>query len=290
MAANSLIRRLIKRVVFPLLPQAGYAYLQSLALARDIRSGAYSEPELDLLSLAVREGETVLDVGANFGLYTYHLSRAVGPSGKVYAFEPVPFTNATLRKVVSRLGVRNAEIVPKGCSDRTARVTFRLPLQASGALSAGQAHIGQRDDDRAGKEAQVRWGKTVDVECEVVALDEALPELHDLSLLKCDIEGAELLAFRGAERMISRHHPTVICEINPWFLEGFGIGLGELVDFFSDRGYGLYFYDHREKSLAPIVDLKEVIEDNYVFIHKERLERFGALLQAAGPATSGMNS
>src|SRR5206468_2011173 len=145
------------------LPQAGYSYLQGLSMARDIRTGAYSEPELDLLPLAARPGDTVVDMGANFGLYTYHLSRAVGPSGRVYAFEPVPYTNATLRRVAARLGVRNAEIASKGCSDRGGRVTFSLPLQASGAISAGQAHIGSRDDDRAAKESQVRWQGTREV-------------------------------------------------------------------------------------------------------------------------------
>jgi FkbM family methyltransferase len=292
MAANSPLRRIIKRVLAPFLPQGSYSYLHSLSMARDIRSGTFSEPELDLIPFAVRAGETVVDVGANFGLYTYHLSRAVGPSGKVYAFEPIPYTSATLRRVVRRLGIGNAEIVAKGCSERAGRVTFRLPLAASGAVSAGQAHIGRRDDERAGWESQVRWEKTVNVDCEVVSLDDVLPDVPEISLIKCDIEGAELLAFRGAERTFARHKPTVICEINPWFLEGFGIGLGELIGFFTDRGYGLYRYDDRGRSLRPVDDPATVDEDNYVFIHAERLERFRGLLpsadRAAGTA-SGRN-
>ena len=68
---------------------------------------------------------------------------------------------ATLRRVAARLGVRNAEIASKGCSDRGGRVTFSLPLQASGAISAGQAHIGSRDDDRAGTTVQRAAGHAV---------------------------------------------------------------------------------------------------------------------------------
>ncbi len=282
MAANSPVRRVLKRVLFSLLPQAGYSFLQSLSMAHDIRTGAYTEPEIDLLPLAVRPGETVVDMGANFGLYTYHLSRAVGPTGRVYAFEPVPYTNATLRRVAARLGVRNAEIASMGCSDRGGKVAFNLPLQASGALSAGQAHIGARNDDRAGKETQVRWQGSREVVCEVVALDDVLPDVAELSLIKCDIEGAELLAFRGAEQTITGHHPTVICEINPWFLDGFGFRLEDLAGFFTGKGYALYRYDdHQGRSLRPVTDLAEVDEDNYVFIHPDRLERFRSLLQAA---------
>jgi FkbM family methyltransferase len=287
MAANSPARRLIKRVLYPLVPQSVYSYAQSLALAQDIRTGAYSEPELDLIPLAVRPGETAVDVGANFGLYTYHLSRALGPEGKVYAFEPVPFTCATLRWVARRLGVRNAEIVPKGCSDRGGDVTFSVPIQASGAFSTGQAHIGLRDDDRPGKETQVRWRATRDVVCGVVALDDVVPAGAEVSLIKCDIEGAELPAFRGARRTIAGHLPTVICEINPWFLDGFGIPLGDLTGFFAAAGYSLYSYDGRDRSLRPVPDDRQILEGNYVFIHQRRLGRFltlfGPVVTEAGP-------
>jgi len=99
MGANSLARRLLKKVLFPFLDKRGYQLIQCVAKAWDIRTGSWSEPELDLIPFAVQKGESVLDIGANYGLYTYHLSRAVGPSGRVYAFEPVPFTTATLRLV-----------------------------------------------------------------------------------------------------------------------------------------------------------------------------------------------
>jgi FkbM family methyltransferase len=277
MGANSAARRLVKKALHPLLNEHTYVYFQALAKAWDIRGGKWTEPELELLPYAVRAGETALDVGANFGLYSYHLSRLGGV--RIYAFEPVPFTFRTLSVVARLLRFRGVELIEKGCSDRAARVTFTVPVQASGAVAAGQAYIGGRDDERAGRERQVRWAATRDVTAEVVALDEFLPEVGRLSLVKCDIEGAELLAFRGAERMIGRHLPTVICEINPWFLEGFKIKLEELLDFFRERGYGLYHYRHEEgrgrlREVAPA----EVEEDNYVFIHPSRLERFAALL------------
>jgi hypothetical protein len=117
------------------------------------------------------------------------------------------------------------------------------------------------------------------VVAEVVALDEFLPRVESLSLIKCDIEGAELLCFRGAERLIGEHRPTVICEINPWFLEGFGINLEELLGFFDVRGYKLYRYveDGPARRLREVA-AAEVEEDNYVFIHPSRLERFTGLL------------
>src|SRR6476469_1137711 len=97
MAANSLPRRVIKKLLAPVLGERSYAVFQALAMGWDIRSGSWTEPELELIPLAVRPGDTVLDIGANFGLYAYHMGRAVGPSGKVYCFEPIPFTATTFR-------------------------------------------------------------------------------------------------------------------------------------------------------------------------------------------------
>jgi FkbM family methyltransferase len=277
MGANSAARRLVKKALYPVLNEHTYRYFQALAKAWDIRQGKWSEPELELLAYAVRPGETALDVGANFGLYSYHLSRIGGV--RVYAFEPVPFTFRTLSIVARLLRFRGVELIEKGCSDHGGEITFTIPVQASGAVAAGQAYIGGRDDEREGREGQVRWTGTRDVTAEVVALDEFLPRVERLSLVKCDIEGAELLAFRGAERMLGKHLPTIICEINPWFLEGFGIRLEELLGFFSERGYQLYHYRNeggrgRLREVAPL----EVVEDNYVFIHPSRLERFASLV------------
>jgi FkbM family methyltransferase len=279
MPANSAARRLLKQALFPILNGRAYQYVQGASKAWDTRAGNWSEPELDLIPFAVRKGDTVLDLGANFGMYAYHLSRAVGPTGRVYAFEPVPSTFSALRVATRLLRLRNVELIEKGCSETNGEITFTVPLQSSGALSAGQAYIGGRNDERAGKEGQVRWQGTQDVVCQVVALDDYLPPVEELSLIKCDIEGAELFAFRGAAQLIKKHRPSIICEINPWFLEGFGLELDDLTRFFLDQDYNLYHYrvNNCHRQLRP-VRLEDIIEDNYVFIHPSRLKRFDGLL------------
>jgi FkbM family methyltransferase len=279
MGANSLPRRLVKFALRPLLTDTTYQYVQMAAKAWDIRSEAWTEPELDLVPLCVRPGEAAIDIGANFGMYSYHLSRAVGPTGRVFAFEPIPFTHQTLRKVVRLLGLQNVTVVPKGCSDKDGQISFEVPLAESGALSTGVAYARGRNDDRAGKEMQVRWEKTHTVTGEVVALDDYLPDLPVVSLLKCDIEGAEPLAFLGARKLLERHHPIIICEINPWYLEGFGFGLDkDLLEPLFRLGYRLYFYDHARRVLIPKTP-EQVVEDNYVFVHPSRRDRLSTLLR-----------
>ena len=280
MAAHSLPRRFLKRVLFPLVGKQTYQLVQSLAKAVDIRTGSWSEPELDLVPHAVREGETVFDIGANYGLYSYHLARAVGGTGRVYAFEPIPFVNETFRRVARILRFQNVELIPKGCSDRTGRVPFTLPLQVSGAISGGLAHIGQRNNERNGRATHFPYEKTEWVWCDVIALDDLFPDVANLSFIKCDIEGAELLAFRGAFKLIQRCVPIVLCEINPWFLEGFGIQLQELLDFFFEKGYKVYRYQvHGSDRQLLEMSAQDIVEDNYLFIHPSRRDRFSSILR-----------
>ena len=276
MAFDSPVRRAAKRVLAPLLTEGVYRRVQSVSMARDIRSGALTEPELALVQPGVRAGEVVLDLGANYGMWTYPLDRAVGASGRVYAFEPIPFTVQALRDVARLLRLRNTEIVPKGVGQHAGTLAFTVPLQDSGAISAGQAHAAARDDARDGAEQHVRWSRTSQVEVEVVRLDDVIPTAADVSFVKADIEGAELSAFRGATAIIERCHPSVVCEINPWFLEGFGLTVDDLLGFFAQRGYELYRIAGGR--LVAVGGPAEVDEDNYLFVHPDRRARFATLI------------
>jgi FkbM family methyltransferase len=181
-----------------------------------------------------------------------------------------------LRDVGRLLRLGHTEIVAKGVGETPGTLAFTVPLQDSGAISAGQAHAATRDDARDGAEQHVRWRRTSEVEVEVVRLDDVVPQSADVSFIKADIEGAELSAFRGATQIIERSHPTVVCEINPWFLEGFGLTLDDLLAFFTQRGYALY--RHVDRRLVAVAQTSEVDEDNYVFVHPERRERFAELI------------
>lgn len=290
MAGNSFPRRIAKRILAPVLTEGTYSVLQAVAMGWDIRRGAWYEAELELLPLALRSGETAVDIGANFGLYAYYLSKAVGPSGKVWSFEPIPFTARTFGLVQRALGFRdNVELVAKGCGERTERVTFTVPVMATGAISAGLVHMG-RNDDRDGKKKYANYA-TKKVECEVVALDDFLASEKDVAFVKCDIEGADLFAMRGARKLLERHHPTVVIEITPWYLEGFGISVSDVTGFFESLGYRCYRYDNgspvgsykkhasdpSRRRLVP-TRAEDIYEDNWVFVHPAREERFQALL------------
>jgi FkbM family methyltransferase len=265
-------------VLAPLLNERAYRLIQAVSIARDIRAETFTEPELGIGLAALRPDDVAIDLGANYGMYAIPMARRVGPGGRIYAFEPVPFTADTLRTVRSLLRAGNVDIREKACGQEHGTITFSVPLQASGAISAGQAHAAGRNDRRPGRDQHVRWERSRDVTCEVVALDEELEGVGETALIKADIEGMELFAFRGARRIIERDLPVVISEINPWFLDGFEIALDELVGFFTSLGYDFYKCDDASGRLYPVGALEDVVEDNYVFVHPRRADRLAALI------------
>lgn len=277
MAANSVPRRVAKRLLAPLLTEGTYSLFQAVAMGWDIKNGSWWEPEIELIDRVVREGDTAIDIGANYGLWAYYLSRGVGRTGKVYSFEPIPFTARTLRLIGRALRfLDNVEIVNKGCGEKAGRIEFTVPVQEGGAISAGLVHMVGRKDARPGKEVFADFEKTKNVECDVVALDGYLPNIERLTLLKCDIEGADLFAMRGARGLLEKHKPVVIIEITPWFLEGFGISVGDVYAFFEGLGYACYHYEDSGR-LVPAASA-DIVEDNWVFVHPANASRLQAIL------------
>jgi len=267
----------VKKLLAPVLTEGTYSLFQALAMGWDIKRGSWWEPELELIDRVVREGDSVIDIGANYGLWAYHASRAVGPRGRVYCFEPIPFTAKTFRLIGKGLGfLHNVEIVNKGCGEASGRIQFTVPVQDGVAISAGLVHMIGRNDDRPGRQVHAAFEKTRNIECEVVSLDEFLPDLERVSLLKCDIEGADLYAMRGARRTLEKHKPVVIIEITPWFLEGFGLSVADIYGFFADLGYRCYRYDDGGRLIPSTAE--EIVEDNWVFVHPENTKRLLGIL------------
>src|SRR5919112_1930622 len=66
--------------------------------ALEARRGRWEPRTLARFAELVRPGDTVLDVGAHFGIYTLLASELVGPSGRVVAFEPDPVSRSQLEK------------------------------------------------------------------------------------------------------------------------------------------------------------------------------------------------
>lgn len=150
----------------------------------------------------LRPGQTFYDLGANVGFFTLLGARRVGPSGRVYAFEPLPEAAAQLRANVARNGFAHVEVVEAAASDRAGTATLLVGAASQVAKLEGAP-------GPLGVPAR-------SVQVPVVALD-ALVESGAIAppdFVKIDVEGAETAALRGMEQTLRRHRPGVLCELH----------------------------------------------------------------------------
>lgn len=135
----------------------------------------------------VREGDVVYDIGANFGLYTLLLSKLVGKSGQVFAFEPAPRVVCGLRAHLELNKIQNVTVIQKAIAGREGEMQFR---------SGTHACVGHLDEEG-------------DLTVRTVTIDLVANELPPPSAIKMDIEGAEVDALRAASQCFRLHRPRL---------------------------------------------------------------------------------
>ena len=225
-------RSLGRSALARLTPQPFYVFVNGLIAARDIASRRRWAPEIEHLPLFVKPGDTVADIGAGHGLFTYHLSHLVGASGHVHAFEPIPLNLQILRHTIKRHGLGNVTVHAAGCGENKQRAQFGVPLE-NGIPSMGGSRQG---------------GGGISFDCDIVRLDDVLA--GPVHFLKIDVEGAELFALRGAARILRSFHPAILFEAGSHTAH-FGYEQQCVFDYLSALGYRFLSGGFSGKPLEP---------------------------------------
>lgn len=172
-----LAAELIGAVPVPVLAGPNRGRWWSLASAgRGFVAGRFESDRVETILALLRPGDVVWDIGAHKGYLTLAMARAVGPDGRVVAFEPSSQNLPYLRRHVGWNRVRNVEIVPAALSDEAGEARF------GGTGSTITFRLGQGDE-------------TVRVRTIGDVLAEGRPPP---TVLKLDVEGAEARVLEGA--------------------------------------------------------------------------------------------
>lgn len=276
-SVQSPLRSFIKPILFKILGRRGYKLAQYYGKKRDIEKRLVEEIEMELLPEIVHKDDEVLDIGANFAYYTERLAR-LAPEGKVYAFEPIPFTHSVAAMLVKKFGLKNVELYDKGVGQKTETMRFSVPKQKIGAISAGQAHMGNRNNDMIKGTEYYIPGTEEEFDCKVVDIDSfLLPSLQKLTFVKIDIEGAEYFALKGMEKTLQRFKPVILIEIIPVFLKSFSIDGAFFQEYIEKNlGYSIFIYDDKIKKLQATNSI--AIDRNYILIHANKVSDYKNLI------------
>jgi FkbM family methyltransferase len=150
------------------------------------------------------EGSVCVDVGANVGYFSILMSQIVGKQGQTIAFEPMPETVEVLRENIEVNHLENVIVVAAAASDESGSV--EILSDATDRATKTASMVGYHVEGPA--------QKTI-VRC--IRLDDYFDGSMRLpSLIKIDVEGAELMALKGAREIIARANPVLIIEIHGW--------------------------------------------------------------------------
>lgn len=192
--------------------------------------------EMSFIRRYLRPGDRFIDGGANAGLYTLLTASLVEPAGHVDSFDASPPTAARLQENVDRNGL-SSFVTVHACalSDQEGgTVTFTI-----GRAASSGDRIARADD--ADLETATVPTTTLD----------SLPNVA-YAMAALDVEGAEPLALKGAQRLLNDNNPPVWqLELVDKFVRRFGYSAEDVVAMFVDAGYVLASYDPYTNELAP---------------------------------------
>ena len=176
----------------------------------------HAEPALfGFLKRTIRPGDVILDVGAFVGLYAVLAARWSGPRGRVVAFEPTPSSAAVARRhfAFNELESGRVQLVEAAVSDRATRAT----------LHQYDAHAMPYVNSLAAAVDTDARPATVDVA--VVTIDDVCRELKIApTIIRMDVQGAEIHALRGARETIrSARGLSLVVEMHPQCWPAFGV-------------------------------------------------------------------
>jgi FkbM family methyltransferase len=194
---------------------------------------------LRLAAEVVRRGDTVWDIGANLGLFSFAAAVMAGPEGRVLAVEPDTDLVGLLRRSAARAagpagaaGLAPVEILPAAISDDVSVARFHIARR-----NRATSHLAGFGSAMAGGVRSTRLVPTV-------TLDWLAARFRAPDVVKIDVEGAELAVLAGGSRVLS-DSPAVICEVS-------GHNAAAASSALAGHGYTLYDGDQAPGERVPV--------------------------------------
>eukprot|EP00746_Dinoflagellata_sp_MGD_P002613 gnl/MRDRNA2_/MRDRNA2_105115_c0_seq1.p1 gnl/MRDRNA2_/MRDRNA2_105115_c0~~gnl/MRDRNA2_/MRDRNA2_105115_c0_seq1.p1 ORF type:complete len:844 (+),score=182.10 gnl/MRDRNA2_/MRDRNA2_105115_c0_seq1:36-2534(+) len=178
--------------------------------------GEWGERKVHMLQRIVKAGHVVVDIGAHVGTLTVPLSKLVGPTGQVTAFEPFYPSFQTLAANIGLNSILNVEVRQAVVSDRFGKLYVNRDNLAFGmhdffnfgSMGFDTFRIYNASDD-------VERPSSLWDEYQVLPLDHM--SVSRLDFIKVDAETMEINVLEGAHRIIKKFKPVIFIEYrNPW--------------------------------------------------------------------------
>jgi FkbM family methyltransferase len=197
----------------------------------------------------IQKGDVVLDIGGNLGYYTKLFAKWVGDTGHVYAVEPVSLFADTIKWGTKNFS--NITIYNFALGEEEKDITLSTPGNF-GYLRTGLASVDTGDKQFAESEFTFK--------AKMKRASHLFKEIPKIDFIKMDIEGYEYIVLPEMKDILVKHKPLL--QVETWGEQKFTVE-----NFLAELGYEIY--DLEEGVLKPVAEIKNWIQGDLIFIHKD---------------------
>lgn len=190
----------------------------------------------------------VLDIGANIGITTVPLAKAL-PNASVFSYEPMPHNAKALRRVVQASKLKNVSVFETALDEREGELKMVLPV-INGVKMQGLSHVYEEGNS-------TDWNKGDLFTVPVKQLDR-LPNLQaaTITAIKIDVENFEYNVLKGGQQLLAKNKPLIYTEL--WENEK----KQQCIDYLQGLGYQTKVFEGNQ--LVPYTG--QANEVNYFFV------------------------
>jgi FkbM family methyltransferase len=216
---------------------------RSLVTSVLIAEGDWFEKEMEFWRNSIKPGMTVIDVGANVGVYTFSAAQRVGLEGRVLAVEPFSGCIRCLQETCRVNQLSSVKVCAGAASNRIG--TAKLTLHAASELN-------EIVDSDTGEPRD--FGTFEEVKC--FSLDSLIEQenITQVDFLKIDAEDHEIKVLEGSTQILSKFSPIILYEN----IAGSKSSNISVADFVKKRGYQLFRYQPYLQQLLPITSTEDL--------------------------------
>ncbi len=263
-------KRFIKRyIIKPVFNQFGFFFYcrqkiffprNSLIFSRAMNEGHYEENNIALMLNLIKPNTMVFDIGANIGLMSIPVL-ASSSSVKVVSVEPSPNSFPFLAKTHRLSDFQNRwTILNKAVFNYEGEVSFKLASKKKNS-----AYESILDTQRCS------FSDTIQIECTTLDKIWESHNKQEVSFIKMDIEGADLLALQGATNCIKHCKSAILIEWNKKNIIPFQLKNTDLISFAKNINYSLYAlpYFNKCEDLTDLELFSKIYENFLLLPNKE---------------------
>jgi FkbM family methyltransferase len=215
---------------------------------------SFDPVERGLIFDLASESSTIFDIGANIGWYSLNFDKLDNVQN-IYSFEPIPRTFDYLSQHVAMNECRKINLNNFALSNRNGETEFFCNIKETG--SSSMKNIQDRPD-------------SVKVTCQLRTMDDFTQSNNlTVDMIKCDVEGSELMVFQGGIKTLKRDKPYIFTEMLRKWAAKFNYHPNDIIALLNDLGYMCCAFEQ-----GILTKIETVTEDteatNFFFLHKEK--------------------